>query len=610
MTAGQYTKRFVREVISTAPARSVFVIAMLASSSFFEGIALAMLFPLLAMVGFSGAGELNDIAVRISNFIGQWGIAANIYVIAALLVLTTVFQHLLFSAQAWIAAGLQSEFTVRWRQALTNALLRSEWLYFTRNKTGELSHVVNVETNRAAHLITYGCQVLSLGLTALVYFLVALLASWKVTLILMLGGAAIVALGQLLVRHPARLSARQSEFYARYSGKSSEIMGGMKLVRASGGDAAVRRVLWPLIEELRKVDRKIIMSPVILRASFEISSVVALMGALVVAIRILGSDGATVLLIAALFMRLYPRISTIQQYVHQFRVSIPQYAAVVDALDAAEAAAEIQVAPAGLERKLVPPNLILRDVCVSYDDRPALHSVTLKIPARNIVAVVGPSGAGKSTLVDALLRLVPISSGKIMVDGADLQAMDVVSWRRSVGYVPQDTFLFNATIAENISFGQSDAAIDDIREAARKAQISNFIETLPLGYNTIVGDRGVLLSGGQRQRVGLARALLGGKGVLILDEATSALDSETEAAIMRDIESLRRQITIVVIAHRLSTVRGADKIVVLDAGHVVEQGSPQELMRADGVYARLVNMQFLDLNVSDGKQSALSGLTD
>ena len=206
MTAGQYTKRFVREVISTAPARSVFVIAMLASSSFFEGIALAMLFPLLAMVGFSGAGELNDIAVRISNFIGQWGIAANIYVIAALLVLTTVFQHLLFSAQAWIAAGLQSEFTVRWRQALTNALLRSEWLYFTRNKTGELSHVVNVETNRAAHLITYGCQVLSLGLTALVYFLVALLASWKVTLILMLGGAAIVALGQLLVRHPARLS--------------------------------------------------------------------------------------------------------------------------------------------------------------------------------------------------------------------------------------------------------------------------------------------------------------------------------------------------------------------------------------------------------------------
>jgi len=610
MTAGQYTKRFVREVISTAPARSVFVIAMLASSSFFEGIALAMLFPLLAMVGFSGAGELNDIAVRISNFIGQWGIAANIYVIAALLVLTTVFQHLLFSAQAWIAAGLQSEFTVRWRQALTNALLRSEWLYFTRNKTGELSHVVNVETNRAAHLITYGCQVLSLGLTALVYFLVALLASWKVTLILMLGGAAIVALGQLLVRHPARLSARQSEFYAQYSGKSSEIMGGMKLVRASGGDAAVRRVLWPLIEELRKVDRKIIMSPVILRASFEISSVVALMGALVVAIRILGSDGATVLLIAALFMRLYPRISTIQQYVHQFRVSIPQYAAVVDALDAAEAAAEIQVAPAGLERKLVPPNLILRDVCVSYDDRPALHSVTLKIPARNIVAVVGPSGAGKSTLVDALLRLVPISSGKIMVDGADLQAMDVVSWRRSVGYVPQDTFLFNATIAENISFGQSDAAIDDIREAARKAQISNFIETLPLGYNTIVGDRGVLLSGGQRQRVGLARALLGGKGVLILDEATSALDSETEAAIMRDIESLRRQITIVVIAHRLSTVRGADKIVVLDAGHVVEQGSPQELMRADGVYARLVNMQFLDLNVSDGKQSALSGLTD
>lgn len=549
-----------------------------------------MLFPLLALLGFGGG--LDGVAVWIEKLIAHVGITMNIYTIGLLLVTMIVLQHGFFLIQAWIAAGLHASLAAGWRQQITDALLKSEWLYFTRNSTGELSHVLTVETGRAAYLIYYATQIVSLSLTALVYFLVAFIASWKVTLVLLLGGAAILGLSQLLVRHPARVSARQTELYARYAAKSSEALGGMKLIRAMGGDDAIRRSLWPIIHALRQVEQKILAYPAILRSSFEIAAVIALMGTLVLATNVLGSDGATVLLIAALFMRLYPRIQAIQHVTHQFRIAVPYYGAVVDTLDAAKAAAERHVTQHPVaDRKATPPTLDIDGLSVSYGERPALHHVNLTIPSRQTVAVVGPSGAGKSTLVDTLLRLVPIQSGRITIDGTDLNDIDLAAWRRSIGYVPQDTFLFNTTIRENIAFAQSDATIAEVQEAARKAHLAAFIETLPEGFDTIVGDRGVRLSGGQRQRVGLARALLGGKTLLILDEATSALDSETEAAIMEDIASLRGQITIIIIAHRLSTLRSADKIFVLDQGQVVESGNWQTLTARGGLFQKLWDMQ-------------------
>ena len=224
-------------------------------------------------------------------------------------------------------------------------------------------------------------------------------------------------------------------------------------------------------------------------------------------------------------------------------------------------------------------------------NRQILHDVSFVVPAGQMVAIVGPSGAGKSTISRILFRFYDIASGRVTIDGQDIADVTQKSLRAAIGVVPQDTVLFNDTIHYNIKYGRPDATEAEIREAARLAQIDGFIETLPEGYKTMVGERGLKLSGGEKQRVAIARTILKGPPILILDEATSALDSHTEKEIQDALDRVAENRTTLVIAHRLSTIVQADNILVLDKGRLVEQGTHAELMDRDGLYASLWNRQ-------------------
>jgi subfamily B ATP-binding cassette protein MsbA len=240
-------------------------------------------------------------------------------------------------------------------------------------------------------------------------------------------------------------------------------------------------------------------------------------------------------------------------------------------------------------------DIVYDNVSFSYDDGdPVLSEVSLALPKGRVVALVGPSGAGKTTLADLLPRFYDPTGGRILMDGVPLTRITRRSLRALMGVVSQDTVLLNDTVHANIAYGSPGATRDQIEAAAEAANAAAFIAQLPRGYDTVLGERGTRLSGGQRQRIAIARALLRDSPILILDEATSALDTESERLVQQAIDRLMRERTVLVIAHRLATVRDADEIVVLDAGRVVQRGTHEELFRAGGLYRRLYDLQFRD----------------
>lgn len=232
-----------------------------------------------------------------------------------------------------------------------------------------------------------------------------------------------------------------------------------------------------------------------------------------------------------------------------------------------------------------------KNVSFGYKNRPVLRGLTLTIKPGERVGIVGPSGAGKTTLANLLMRFYDVKRGSILVDGVDIRDITQNSLRENIAFIPQDPAMFNRTIGENIAYGRPGATDTEIKRAARFASADKFINSTEKKYDTLVGDRGIKMSGGQRQRIAIARAFLKDAPILVLDEATSALDSETEVAIQKSFEKLSHNRTTIAIAHRLSTLRNMDRIVVLKRGQVVESGTHNSLLRRGGEYAKLWKMQ-------------------
>jgi len=253
----------------------------------------------------------------------------------------------------------------------------------------------------------------------------------------------------------------------------------------------------------------------------------------------------------------------------------------------------------------------LEDVNFAYstgeDEKEVLHNINLEIRRGEVIALVGPSGAGKSTLVNLIPRFFDVTSGRVLIDGHDVRDVSLKSLREQIGKVTQETILFNDTVRNNIAYGQPDVALARVMEAAKAALADEFIRGMPEGYDTIIGEKGFRLSGGERQRLAIARAILKNSPVLILDEATSALDSESEALVQAALSNLMVGRTVVVIAHRLSTVRRATRIAVVEEGRITAIGPHEELLRISPTYQKLYRLQFMDATEYDLRESAVSG---
>ncbi|MEL6160924.1 MAG: ABC transporter ATP-binding protein [Cyanobacteria bacterium J06627_32] len=300
-------------------------------------------------------------------------------------------------------------------------------------------------------------------------------------------------------------------------------------------------------------------------------------------------EAGTYTVLVFLTQRLLWPLTRLGETLDQYQRAIASTRRVMNLLDTPVA---IRPGTTALPAAQVSGEVAFEDVSFGYQDRqPIINRLSLKIPAGKTTAIVGATGSGKSTLVKLLLRFYEVDSGQISLDGLDIQALTLKDLRKAIGLVSQDVFLFHGTVAENIAYGSFNATLDEITRAANIAEAHDFIVGLPQGYDTIVGERGQKLSGGQRQRLAIARALLKNPPILILDEATSAVDNETEAAIQKSLEKITVDRTVIAIAHRLSTVRNAHCIYVMEQGELVESGTHEQLLATGGIYAGLWKVQ-------------------
>lgn len=584
-------RRLFSDIWSVIGTRYALYLCLLALTGLLEGMTLASVVPLLAAIGIGegGSGVGGVVSRTVLGVLGWLGFGVSVPAIAALILACLFFSTVVFLAQAYMGISLQTSYVSRWQKRLLNGIFRAKWGLFLKTRNGDLINSVVTETQRLGGAFYQTGLLLTGLLHSAIYMALAAMLSGLTTLGVIAGGAFLFLITRPLIQRAYRIGAGISHENAELQVKTGEFVGSAKLLKATATENEALRVLGGIIKRLRKHTLANGFDAQIVKGIFDFGAAAMVASILVISRSVLNIDAAVILVILAIFVRLIPKLTGLQQSLQSLTSSLPAVANLNEIADTIEAEAEIS-SEGPLPDALAggPLALSLQNIAVSHGDHQVISNLSLAIPAGACIALVGRSGAGKSTLVDAMLGLVPISTGSIHVSGADLHQLPLHGLRRRIGYMGQETMLYNSTIRGNILWSQPHHSDDAVMAAAALAAADGFISQLPQGLDTMVGDRGGRLSGGERQRLGLARALLGNPGLLVLDEAASALDAETDAAVTRALELLKGKVTMIVISHRLSSVRMADYIYVLDKGEIVESGTWADLEGSKGQFSRLL----------------------
>jgi ABC-type multidrug transport system fused ATPase/permease subunit len=584
-------------IFGLTPRRIVLFAGLTLLAAALDGFGMAMFLPVLEFIEKGHSMQALAVGSRLwSILVGAFSLAGLeptlltlLLVVLGLIMGRTGMNYVRQCYSSW----LTQEVLHQARARLFAALAAAEYSLFDTCSTGR---ILNLASNEATRVGGYFGAMFTLAIQAVLIAGFVIVLMWInpwmtlfASLVLGLAGALVF----YVIRHTRRLGQEVTDSNTNLSFLLVERLTGIRMVKLSAASEREAERIWRSSATLRDVMYGVLKLNARVELVLEPLLAAAALAILYFSVFWFQMSISEVGLFMLILLRLLPLAKEFLRSRQGVLASRAGVAAVVDALEEAQALRED--ASGALPFTGLSRDIRFCGVSFTYTGaaRPALDRVDLTIPAGRITALVGPSGAGKSTLVDLLPRLRLPDAGRILFDGTPSEDFDLASLRRGMAFVSQDAFILNDTVRANLSFARPEAGEEDIWEALDRARAREFVESLPKGLDSVLGERGVTLSGGQRQRLSLARALVQDSPLLVLDEPTSALDSEVEKDIQQAIEEMRARgrITIIIIAHRLSTIRDADQIVVLSGGRVAEQGTHRELMVSEEWYAKVSGMQ-------------------
>jgi subfamily B ATP-binding cassette protein MsbA len=571
------------------------VVALSTVSTIAEGIGIGLLIPILGSFG-QGSSDFeadDEILGRLGALTSAIPEDRRILVLSMIVFALIAVKSILVYFDGLLSSWVTGLAAHRLRLAVAHQLLTVRFDYINENDDGRFLNTLESDTWAVTSAMFAVLGFVTRICVILVYGALLLLLSWKLTLAFLVGSVCV----WFATRPFARFAWRESPGLLRaeqiISERACDLLDAMRTIRAFGKEEAELQRFGRASETLRtksfSVERLTGLTGPVLELVY-----VALFLFILIVAQWTGMQGAALVTYLVALYRVQPHVRALDG----LRLELASVSAPLQNIDKLLDRSDKPYVPDGSRRfEHLRDSVTFRDVNFGYSLSqpvwPVLKGVSFEIAAGKVTAIVGGSGAGKTTLINLLLRLYDPDSGEILVDGVPLSTFDIGSWRSRLAIAGQDIELLNGTVRDNIAYSRPDATIEEIVAAAIKASAHDFIAAMPKGYDTRVGDAGALLSGGQRQRLGLARAILAEPRLLILDEATNALDAITEDSVLTGIESWRGDMTVVVVAHRLSTLRQADHVVVLEDGKVRESGPPRQLIEQKGLFARLRDLQLI-----------------
>jgi len=556
------------------PKQSAIMLVALLTAGLVEAVSLTALLPLLDKVLVTPGSAREDAAPveaapdtgvgdSLLSAIEALGLQPSIEILLVVILLGAIIKGGLVLLAKKRVGYIVAHVATDLRLSMLRAMLASRWEYFLHQPIGQLTNSMSIEAVRAANAYLHGATLISQAIQALVYVVIATMVMWQAALFSFLMGMLIyLALGRL-VKTARRAGKRQTKFTKLMIGRLADTLLSVKPLKSMGREGLVDNVLVSETKNINRALRREVVSAEVLAAGQEVLFALILVIGIYITLVRWELPIATVMVLGFLLSRILKKAGRVQRSYQKMAVSESAYWSIQKTIEKADLAREL---PGGKHMPTLEQGIELKDVSFSYGDKQILDRINLTIPAGSFTAIIGPSGSGKTSTLDLIIGLLEPDSGALLVDGVPLMELDMHSWRRTLGYVPQETILLHDSVFNNVTLGDPEISEADVISALGNAGAWAFVEKLSEGIHNIVGERGGKLSGGQRQRIMIARALVHNPRLLIMDEATTALDPQSEAAICETLRKLQGAHTILAISHQPALLDAADRAYQLQDG--------------------------------------------